>query len=113
MDELERQLKRVLQTGDSAAPAFDDVYASAGSRLVNRRLRRRAALATAAAASVAILVTFLPTNETPGLISEDELLGTTSWSPPSDVLLPARHTNIFDELPALPESTVPVGETLL
>ena len=60
-----------------------------------------------------MLVMIWPQNEAPDLISEDELLGTTSWSPPSDVLLPTRRTNIFNDLPALPESTGPVGETLL
>ena len=113
MSDFERRLEDALTGRDTDAPAFETLYAGAKKRVAYRRLRRRTALATAAAASVALAVFVLPTAESPGLVSDDELLGTTSWSPPSDVLLPRRQTNLFNDLPALPQSTEPVGETLL
>lgn len=113
MTDLGQRVARAMRAQDEDAPAFDALFATARERAVNRRSRHRAALAIAAAASFAVLVVSWPQNESPGLISDQELLGTTSWSAPSDVLLPKRQTNIFDELPALPESTEPVGETLL
>ena len=113
MIDLERRLKDALTHRDTDAPAFEALFAAARQRAASGRRRRRAVLAAAAAASVAMLVVYLPTNPSPGLVSDEELLGTTSWSAPSDVLLPDRRTNIFYDLPALPESTGPVGETLL
>lgn len=113
MDELERRVARSIKAHDMQAPEFDTLFSTAKDRAANRRSRRHAAFALAAAASFAVLIVTWPQSDAPSLISDEELLGSTSWSAPSDVLLPVRQTNIFDDLPALPESTGPVGETLL
>ena len=102
-----------MTSADGAPPAFDEVYGAAKARLVTSRRRKQSAIGLAAAlALVAVLVPW-QSPPSPGLISKDELLGTTSWSAPSDVLLPSRETDIFYELPALPGSTEPAGGALL
>lgn len=49
----------------------------------------------------------------PPVIDAAELLGSTSWSAPSDVLLPEHRFDIYQELPELLESTPPAGGSLL
>ncbi|MDJ0759266.1 MAG: hypothetical protein QNJ19_07700 [Woeseiaceae bacterium] len=113
MTETEQRIRRAMTSADGAPPAFDEVYEAARARLVASRRRKQSAIGLAAVlALVAVLVPW-QSPQSPGLVSEEELLGTTSWSAPSDVLLPSRETDIFYELPALPGSTEPAGGTLL
>ena len=42
-----------------------------------------------------------------------ELMGSTSWAAPSDVLMPEYEIDIYQDLPALMESTKPVEGALL
>ncbi len=102
-----------MASADASLPAFDDVYGRAQRRVAASRRRRRSAFGLAAAIALAALLLPSQSPESPGLISDEELFGTTSWSPPSDVLLPSRETDIFYELPALPGSTKPAGGALL
>ncbi|MDJ0919152.1 MAG: hypothetical protein QNJ05_15445 [Woeseiaceae bacterium] len=113
MADTESRIRRAMTSADGPPPAFDEVYEGARARLVTSRRRKQSAVGLAAAlALVAVLVTG-PSTDSPGLVSEEELLGTTSWSAPSDVLLPTRDTDIFYDLPALPGSTEPAGGALL
>ena len=70
----------------------------------------------AAAVVVAMLVITVgnppPVDET-AYIEIAELLETTYWSAPSDVLLPEREFDIYQELPVLFESTEPAEGALL
>ena len=87
---------------------------------------RQAPLIAAAAAVALIAVMFLPEPSDPRIVADEDLLGATWWSAPSDSLLttsvaplrsdgllPQRQTDIYGELPALVPSTNPGGETLL
>ncbi len=113
MTDTQNRIRGAMTSADGAAPAFDDVYEGAKARLLASRRRKQSAVGVAAVlAVVAVLVTG-PSPQSPGIISEEELFGTTRWSAPSDVLLPSRDTDIFYDLPALPGSTEPAGGALL
>ena len=113
MTDIQRRIKRTMTSADDNSPAFDEIFGRAEVHAGQSRRRRRSALGLAAAVALAALLLPSQSPESPGLISDEELFGTTSWSPPSDVLLPSRETDIFYELPALPGSTEPAGGALL
>ncbi len=113
MTDMERRITRAMSSADGSPPVFDEVFGRAEVRAGESRRRRRSALGLAAAIALAALLLPSQVPESPGLISDEELFGTTSWSAPSDVLLPRRETDIFYELPALPGSTEPAGGALL
>ena len=91
---------------DPDVPGFDAVWAAAEQRHRGRR-RRYAGTAAAAVAAIALLVVLRPGTEPPmpEVWIGDELLKSTSWSAPSDVLLPQREFDIYQELPSLNTST--------
>jgi hypothetical protein len=68
-----------------------------------------------AAAVIAAVVIGLygksPTQDT--YIHMADLMATTYWTAPSDVLLPDRKIDIYQDMPVLFESTEPAGGTLL
>ena len=111
--DLQNLLRRAMP--DAEPPSFADTWRAAVARH-RRGPRRSAALAGSVAtlALVAIVVNALmPAEEEPDFIEMAELLGTTSWQAPSDVLLPAREFDIYQELPELIESTGEAGGALL
>ena len=68
----------------------------------------------AVAAVAAVVVAFnLQSPETTSYIEVAELLETTYWSAPSDVLLPEHEFDIYQEMPVIFESTEPAGGALL
>ena len=112
--ELEERLRHDLHS-EERAPSFEHTWTAAELRY-RRGRRRNAALAGLAAtlAAVAIIVNALmPEQDQVVYIEMAELLETTSWQAPSDVLLPAREFDIYQDLPALMESTEEVGGALL
>ena len=96
-------------------PAFDDTWHAAEVRY--RRGRRRytmlAGLAATLAAVAIIVNALMPEPEQVAYIEMAELLETTSWQAPSDVLMPARDFDIYKEMPVLIESTEEAGGALL
>ena len=95
-------------------PPFDRVWWAADARYVDlkRRYRRIAGVAAIVAATVVALNWQTPADETT-YIELAELLESTYWSAPSDVLLPKRDIDIYQDLPALFESIEPAGGALL
>jgi hypothetical protein len=68
--------------------------------------RRRYAGFAAAAVIVAVIALGIRTPvEEPTYIEMAELLDSTYWSAPSDVLMPEKEFDIYQELPTLFEST--------
>ena len=55
----------------------------------------------------------MPAQTTEPYIEVADLLESTYWSAPSDVLLPDRQFDIYQELPVIFESTEPAGGALL
>ena len=97
-------------------PAFGGVYAAAEQ--VEKRTRRFTAWyagAGIAAAAVAVVLIGMPRAEPEytEYIRVAELMETTQWTAPSDVLLPSYQFDIYQELPALLESTKPAEGALL
>lgn len=99
---------------DTAAPPFAEVFAAAEQRLRTRRRRR---FAGAGAAALVALVALSLQPESPHdefvYLDVEELAASTSWSAPSDSLLPKHQFDIYQEIPRLFESTEPDGGALL
>ena len=113
-EEIREALSRAWP-GDGPVPAFDSVMSTAEARLARRRrVVPIMALAAASAAAIVIGVSQLtPERIEFQYVEPGELLGSTSWQAPSDVLLPEREFDIYQELPALIESTDTAGGALL
>ena len=100
---------------DSEAPPFGDVWSGAEQRY--QRSRRRYSWFASAAAVVAVIAVVLNAGPTAlhqgGYIEMVELMDSTSWAAPSDVLLPKYEFDIYQDLPTLIESTEPAEGALL
>ena len=98
-------LKRQLQKLERP-PSFDAVFdAAAGTAAASRKHRlwpTAAALAMVAASLFWLLQTDV--QEETAYIDAVELFGATSWTAPSDALLPEHELDIYHELPVI-EST--------
>ena len=107
-----REAQASVEDGD--VPQFDRVWAAANARTRVLRRQRRVVVGSVAAAVAAIAFGLLvPRGVELQFIDADELLGTTSWTAPSDGLLPDHQFDIYQEIPVLIESTETYGGTLL
>jgi hypothetical protein len=121
MTDFDKQIRTALQQGHEEAeagrvPDFGCALAAAEARIVKRRRRIRAlGGAAAAAALIAVIVIgqHRPVEQDWQFIDPDELAGSTSWTAPSDVLLPTHQFDIYRDIPVLIESTGEDGGTLL
>ncbi len=106
---LKNEQKRV----DGTAPDFDAVMVVAAQKIhASRRLRFGGFVAAVAVAALAFALMPGP-EETYIYVDLKELEATTSWSAPSDSLLPQHQIDIYRDLPRLFESTETDGGTLL
>lgn len=112
--ELKEAVTAAFYSG-AGEPPFDRVWQAAEERyrLSRRRYRSIAGIAAAAAVAVIVLNYQALRQDEMQFIEVAELLGTTSWESPSDVLLPERHNDLYERLPVLIESTEPAGGALL
>jgi hypothetical protein len=95
-------------------PSFERLWQKAEQKHAALRRRYRwFAGAAATAAAVAIALNLQPPEEQGAYIEIAELLDSTYWSAPSDVLLPDREFDIYQDLPVLFESTEPAEGALL
>lgn len=114
----DRDFQDALKQGMPAGaqpPSFDETWHAANARYQRGR-RRNTMLAGVAAtlAAVAIIVNALmPEAEQAAYIEMAELLETTSWQAPSDMLMPAREFDIYQDVPVFIESTDETGGALL
>ncbi|MFQ5609725.1 MAG: hypothetical protein ACE5F8_05585 [Woeseiaceae bacterium] len=108
MTDNDEKLAQAVRRGfpaDPGEPPFDETWAAAESRYRSPR-RRYAGLTAAVAATVLVIFILVPESRSPEIrIDTDELLGSTGWSAPSDVLLPQKEFDIYQDLPTLPVST--------
>jgi hypothetical protein len=77
------------------------------------RYRRLAAVAASAATAVLALNLWTAPPDTGAFIEIADLLESTSWAAPSDVLLPEYEFDIYQDMPMLIESTNSPGGSLL
>ena len=113
-DEEHRLRERVRRAWPAGrAPTFESTWRAAEAR--QRRGRgRHAGVAVAAAVVVALGLGIYFRSPVPApYIESAELLETTYWSAPSDVLLPERQFDIYQDMPVIFESTEPAGGALL
>jgi hypothetical protein len=100
---------------DPAPPNFEALWSRA--RGDYERSRRRYSWLASAAATVAAVVVTAHFVTRPGddttYIEVAELLDGTSWTAPSDVLMPEHQFDIYEELPTLTRSTKPAEGALL
>lgn len=108
---LRGEVRQAWPAGDS--PSFDETWQAARRRYATGRRRYRwfASAAALVAAIVVALNTGSPTQHS--YIEVADLLDSTYWSAPSDVLLPDRTFDIYQDLPVIFESTDPAEGALL
>lgn len=99
--------------GVDQAPSFDNTWQAVVARHAARRRRYRRFAGVAVVAAAITIAMNLPAPPDETYITAADLLETTYWSAPSDVLLPDREFDIYQEIPELFESTKPVEGALL
>lgn len=113
MTDSERRLRDAMRQGQSEAeagrvPDFDTTWAAAQAAAPQRG--RRLASIGSLAAAVALVAIVLVARTGPAerdwqFVDPDEFANSTSWSAPSDVLLPEHQFDIYRDIPVLIEST--------
>jgi len=100
------------QQRDGNAPDFSKMWAAAAAEA---RPQRKLAIpvAVASAAIVAAITIGLLLANQQSYVDMDALMSSTSWSAPSDSLLPTHQIDIYREVPRLIESTEPLEGALL
>ena len=105
----DQELRRALRQAspaDPETPSFAHTMEAAAQRAGRRRHRvHLAAAAAVAAITVVVILDRQPGVAQGGYIEMAELLETTSWTAPSDALLPESRFDIYQDLPTLMEST--------
>ena len=105
-EKLRQPLRDSLQSmqGDDAPP-FDAIWSNAEQQHRISRSRYQQFAGFAAAAAVATIAFVLwplnGNNGAPIYLTEEDLLSSTQWVAPSDVLLPEYRIDIYGELPVL------------
>jgi len=115
-DNFNTEIKRAWPDNESSrVPTFAVTWRAAEERYA--RSRPRYGMLAGAAAVVAIVIVGLQMQASPtadgNYIEVDDLMGSTSWVAPSDVLLPTHEFDIYQELPSVIESTDTAGGSLL
>ena len=120
MTETDDILRERLQAANAAAesgraPAFSDTWAAAEARATAGRRRSRLLAVSAVIAALSVLIVSQVPDQDEGwhYVDSAELLGSTSWSAPSDSLMPVRRFDIYQDMPVLIESTGSDGGALL
>ena len=115
-DNFDTDIKRAWRDNDSGrAPTFAVTWRAAEERYARSRRQHRM-LAGAAVVVAAVIVGIFSQDSTVidgSYIEIDELMGSTSWTAPSDVLLPEHDFDIYQDLPVLLESTETAEGSLL
>lgn len=115
-DKFTTEIKRAWpDNGASRAPTFTATWRAAEGRYARQRRHYRmlAGAAAVVAAGIVGLQLQTPPHDDFSYIEVDELMGSTSWTAPSDVLLVEHEFDIYQEMPVLFESTQPAGGSLL
>lgn len=111
--EIREKLKQAAQAAQQDdTPSFDETWVVAESHFVQSRsrYRRYGAIVSIAAAIVLVAITIAlwPAQQaelTDDYFIADALLNSTSWTAPSDALMPEHQFDIYQGIPLLDEST--------
>ena len=110
-EEIRKKLKQAAEAAErDETPSFDETWVVAESQLVRSRsrLQRFGGIAAAAVVVLALTVALWPTQRaefTDDYYIADALLNSTSWTAPSDALMPEHQFDIYQGIPLLDEST--------
>jgi hypothetical protein len=116
-DQVRKGLKEAYQSAEGKPPSFDSVWAAAEA--AHGRSRNRLKVVGGFAAAVALIgitVSLWPEQqaELPDeFLIADALMNSTSWTAPSDSLMPEHQFDIYQDIPFLIESTKSPEGTLL
>lgn len=119
--EIKEKLKQAAQAAQKDdTPSFDETWVIAESHFVESRSRyRRYGAIVAAAAAIALVamtIALWPAQQAEladDYLIADALLNSTSWTAPSDALMPEHQFDIYQGIPLLDESTKPYEGSLL
>ena len=115
-EELKEGLKKAFGAAEGKPPSFSETMAAAESRQARSGLRWKAIGVIAAAAILAVMVSLLPEQQ-PDLGDEyliaDALMNSTSWTAPSDSLMPEHQFDIYRGFPFPDPSTISEEGSLL
>jgi hypothetical protein len=117
MQDSDKTLRDQVRQGwtgiGDAGSSFETTWQAAQERHAagRRHYRRFAGAAAVVAAVVVALYAQPPAGES--YIEVADLLESTYWTAPSDVLLPDRQFDIYQDMPVIFESTEPAGGALL
>jgi hypothetical protein len=113
-EQIEKSLKGAFQAAEGKPPPFTETLAAAEQRVARSGTRLKAVTGMAAALVAALV--FWPAQEsdvTDEFLIAESLLNSTTWSAPSDALMPEHQFDIYQETPFLNESTISPEGTLL
>ena len=103
---IRQSLRQAQEAADGVAQDFATVFNSAERQIRSRSQKRYLGLA-AAAVVMAVVLSLIPSRKDEfTYVDVEELMATTSWSAPSDALLPRHQFDIYRELPKLFDSPV-------
>ncbi|MDJ0905517.1 MAG: hypothetical protein QNI96_05825 [Woeseiaceae bacterium] len=112
-DDTLRRRVREAWPDPSQPPAFEAAWAAAEQRRGGRRYGYGLGAAAAAVTAAAIILISSGTPPAESYVEVADLMNSTYWAAPSDVLLPESEFDIYQDLPELFESTDPAGGALL
>ena len=108
-DELKSGLQKAWKRAGRTPPAFAETWAAAEARHARSGFQRKALAGVAAAAALAVVIVLLPEQQVEladEFLIADALMNSTSWTAPSDVLMPERQFDIYREIPFPGPSTI-------
>jgi len=113
-DTIRKQVKRAWPNeGNTGQSSFADAWQAAQRRHATSRRHYSKFAGVAALAAAIVIALNLQSPDEESTIELADLLGSTYWSAPSDILLPDREFDIYQDMPVLFESTEPAGGALL
>ena len=114
-DKLKKDLQDAFGVAETKPRPFRETWAAAEARHARVAFRWKAAACVAAAAVLAAIV--LTPGEQPELSDDymiaDALMNSTTWTAPSDVLMPDHQFDIYREVPLPNPSTISEEGSLL
>ena len=115
-EELKKGLKKAFAAVESKPPSFNEAMAAAASRQARSALRWKAVAGVAAITVLAVAVSLLqerPAEFVDEYLIADALMNSTSWTAPSDSLMPEHQFDIYREVPFPDPSTISEEGSLL
>lgn len=116
-EQIEQKLRQSLAARGGQGPGFRETWLAAEARFLGqkRRMRRAGGIAVVAVLA-AVLLSLVPDEREspmPELLVVDDLMSSTLWSAPSDVLIPRHEIDLYQDISTLIESTELPEGTLL